>query len=163
MVTKKITLNELRSIVKQIIKEEMTDNTLKIELYATSSGAANPKSRQNVESYRKIQDSLKNNVPVQFTVRYINEKGGVTVNLVNGVVKPVSRGKEDVSGKLRAAAVADIKLFSEYGKKQNYEGQETINDVIGLIDRFSSESANNFIKQNQQPVSESLKLRNYLK
>ena len=33
-------------------------------------------------------------------------------------------------------------------KKQNYEGQETINDALGLIERFSTESADNFIKQN---------------
>ena len=135
-------------ITESQFNEELTDNTLKIELYATVSGGDNPKSRQNVESYRKIQDSLKNNIPVQFTVRYVNEKGAVTVSLVNGQIKPVSRGKEAGSGKLLPAAVVDIKLFSDYGKKQNYEGQETINDALGLIERFSTESADNFIKQN---------------
>jgi hypothetical protein len=158
MATKKITLNELKTLVKKIINEEMTDNTLKVELFATSSdGGGNPKSRENIVSYRKIQDSLKNNVPVQFTVRYITEKGSVTADLVNGVVKPVSRGKDDF-GNLRPAEIADIKLFSNYGKKQNYEGQETISDMLRLIQNFSHESTRNFIKQTQQqPVSEGVK------
>jgi hypothetical protein len=159
---KKNTANQLRSIVKQIIKEEVSSgNSTQIVLYTNEMGMVGAKSRENVTNQTKMVEALKNSVTVNFTIRYIHEKGSTGNDLVVGTLTPVSRGKDDGTGRPRPVAEVEIKLYSKYAEQnRNYEGRESVNDTLQLIMRYGQNSAENMIKNNSsqqaEPVNERL-------
>jgi hypothetical protein len=159
---KKNTATQLRSIVKQIIKEEVSSgNSTQIVLYTNEMGRVGAKSRENVTNQTKMVEALKNSVTVNFTIRYIHEKGSTGNDLVVGTLTPVSRGKDDGTGRPRPVAEVEIKLYSKYAEQnRNYEGKESVNDTLQLIMRYGQNSAENMIKNNSsqqaEPVNERL-------
>ena len=117
------------------------------------------KSRENVTNQTKMVEALKNSVTVNFTIRYVHENGSTGNDLVVGTLTPVSRGKDDGTGRPRPVAEVEIKLYSKYAKQNaNYEGRETVNGTLKLIMRYGQNSAENMIKNNSsqqaEPVSE---------
>lgn len=143
-------LNEELSL-KHIIKEEVSSgNSIQIVLYTNEIGMAGAKSRENVTNQMKMVEALKNSVTVNFSIRYINENGSTGYeDLVVGTLTPVSRGKDDGTGRPRPVEEVEIKLYSKYTKQNaNYEGRETINNALQLIMRYGQNSAENMIKNN---------------
>ena len=156
---KQILSEEFRRMQKLagIITEEVTNNPpMDVILYTNENGTASTKSRENTTNQMKIEKLLQNNTPVEFIIKYVNQEGAVTVDLVNGSLTPDSRGEDGSTDaynrkKLNRAEVVEIDLFSKYSnQKANYKGKDTIQDAMKLIMRYGQDSAEKFIKQNNK-------------
>ena len=146
-----IRMNQLAGIITEgqarkmmeILNEELRDNKLNITLYSNDSGLAPGNlSKENITNQRKIEESLKNGIPVEFVIRYATDNGSATNELVVGTLNPI---RTSSSGKI---GVTNIELSQKYAKSNaNYKGQETISDAIKLIMQMGQFNAKEFIKR----------------
>jgi hypothetical protein len=121
MATTKITLNELRSIVKQIIKEEEV------------------KPNQTYMCALPLDSAGKNRVYVKVKFLGKSNDGGL-------VVSPLEEVRFIIDGRSNSFGI---------GKQYNTTIEFMLTETFGPVQQPA--------QQQQQPVSEGLKLRNYLK
>lgn len=145
MATKKITLNGLRSIVKQIIKEEITDNRLRINLDFSEPGGGmttGDDGIKNLKKFKEIYKSLLNNIPVQFSMSYFTSGA----HLGSGMLKPFSSSSKEKTNKVELVEY-DV-YFAHLSDSRNFKGFTTINDFMKDLYRMGQNNAQAFLDNN---------------
>lgn len=119
MATKKITLNELRSIVKQIIKEEY-----------------------NADQFYKFNDDINKGTPIKANIKVGGENGVITLTNLKKIGSYKYSGVLSDNGGISSIQVlkgqnvvlSNFTKISEYNSISNTTGKEEIKTNIGMKD-----------------------------